>query len=67
MNPAEIPGTVAELYDNVLQSDVPARAAAIARIVKESQPHVIGLQEMALIRRQDPADSLLNPKPTPRR
>ena len=63
MNLAEIPGTVAELYDNVLQSDVPARAAAIARIVKESQPHVIGLQEMTLIRKQEPADSLLNRKP----
>ena len=62
-NPAEIPAKVAETYRNVLQSDVPARAAAIARIVKESQPHVIGLQEMALIRRQDPADSLLNPQP----
>ena len=63
MNLAEIPGKVAEMYDNVLQSDFPARAAAIARIVKESQPHVIGLQEIALIRRQDPADSLVNPLP----
>lgn len=63
MNLAEIPGKVAEMYDNVLRSDFPARAAAIARIVKESQPHVIGLQEIVLIRRQDPADSLVNPLP----
>ena len=63
MNPAEIPGKVAEMYDNVLQSDFPARAAAIAKIVEESRPHVIGLQEIALIRRQDPADSLVNPQP----
>ena len=54
---------MAELYGNVMQSDFPARAAAIAKIVKESQPHVIGLQEIALIRKQDPADSPVNPQP----
>ena len=63
MNQAEIPGKVAELYGNVMQSDFPARAAAIARIVKESQPHVIGLQEISLIRKQVPGDSLVNPQP----
>ena len=63
MNQAEIPGKVAELYGNVMQSDFPARAAAIARIVKESDPHVIGLQEISLIRKQDSADSLVNPQP----
>ena len=63
MNQAEIPGKVAELYGNVMQSDFPARAAAIARIVKESEPHVIGLQEISLIRKQDSADSLVNPLP----
>ena len=63
MNQAEIPGKVAELYGNVMQSDFPARAAAIARIVKESAPHVIGLQEISLIRKQVPGDSLVNPQP----
>ena len=63
MNQAEIQGKVAELYGNVMQSDFPARAAAIARIIKESEPHVIGLQEISLIRKQVPADSLVNPQP----
>ena len=63
MNQLEIPGKVAEMYGNVMQSDFPARAAAIARIVKESEPHVIGLQEISLIRKQDSADSLVNPLP----
>ena len=63
MNQAEIPGKVAEMFDNVLQSDFPARAVAIAKIVKESEPHVIGLQEISLIRRQDPADSPVNSLP----
>ena len=63
MNQLEIPEKVAEMYGNVMQSDFPARAAAIARIVKESEPHVIGLQEISLIRKQDSADSLVNPLP----
>ena len=63
MNQSEIPEKVAEMYGNVMQSDFPARAAAIARIVKESEPHVIGLQEISLIRKQDSADSLVNPLP----
>ena len=63
MNRAEIPGKAAEMYGNVMRSDFPARAAAIARIVKESAPHVIGLQEISLIRKQVPADSLVNPQP----
>ena len=63
MDQRKIPEKVAEMYGNVMQSDFPARAAAIARIVKESEPHVIGLQEISLIRKQDSADSLVNPLP----
>ena len=59
----QIPMVVGELYGNVIASDFPARAAAIAAIVKESQPHVIGLQEVELIRRQDPGDFLTNREP----
>ena len=58
----QIPVVVGELY-GVIASDFPARAAAIAAIVKESQPHVIGLQEIELIRRQDPGDFLTNREP----
>ena len=59
----QIPVVVGELYGNVIASDFAARAAAIATIVKESQPHVIGLQEIELIRRQDPSDFLSNRSP----
>ena len=59
----QIPMVVGELYGNVVASDFPARAAAIAAIVKESHPHVIGLQEVELIRRQDPGDFLTNREP----
>ncbi len=62
-NVFQIPMVVGELYGNVIASDFPARAAAIAAIVKESHPHVIGLQEIELIRRQDPGDFLTNREP----
>ena len=58
---AEVPLKVAEFYQNYQASDFPGRAAAIAKIIKKSQPHVIGLQEISLVRTQDPADSLTNP------
>ena len=63
MNPAEIPVRVGEVYASVLASDFPGRAAAIAKIVKESQPHLIGLQEISLLRMQSPGDALVNPQP----
>ena len=63
MNQAEIPEKVAELYGNVMRSDFPARAAAIAAIVKDSRPHLMGLQEISLIRKQAPGDSLVNRQP----
>ena len=38
------------MYGNIVASDFPGRAAAIAKSVKEAQPHLIGLQEVSLIR-----------------
>lgn len=60
---SQIPVRVAEMHATVLASDFPGRAAAIAGIVKESQPHLIGLQEISLLRMQEPTDSLVNPQP----
>ena len=61
MNLAEIPMKVAETHATVIASDFPGRAAAIAKIVKESEPHLIGLQEVSLLRMQDPGDAPGNP------
>lgn len=59
---------VADLVDALLAqaqaSDVPARVAAIARIVAEHQPDVIGLQEAAIWRVQAPADGSGSPAET---
>ena len=59
----QLPLGVAEMYNTVLVSDFPGRAAAIARIVKETQPHLIGLQEISLLRTQTPGDVLFNRQP----
>ena len=59
----QIPLRAAEAYSTVLASDFSGRAAAIAKIIKASQPHLIGLQEISRLRTQDPADSLVNPVP----
>lgn len=59
----QIPLRVAEFYRTYVASKFPERAAAIAKTVKAAQPHVIGLQEISLIRKQDPADSFTNPGP----
>ena len=49
-DPALVPGEISKMYGNIVASDFPRRAAAIAKSVKEAQPHLIGLQEVSLIR-----------------
>ena len=62
-NLLEVPGAVANLYDTVIASDFPGRAAAIAGTIKAHQPHLIGLQEISLIRTQTPGDRLTGGEP----
>ena len=57
-NRLEIPAKVAELYATLEASDFPARAVAIAKIIKASRPHLIGLQEISKLRTQSPGDWL---------
>ena len=57
-NLLQVPQEVANMYDNVIASDFPGRAAAIAKSIKAYQPHLIGLQEVSVIRRQSPGDRI---------
>ena len=57
-NLLQVPQEVANMYNNVIASDFPGRAAAIAKSIKVSQPHLIGLQEISLVRRQSPGDRI---------
>ena len=55
--------TAYEIYDQAVnQTDFPRRAERIAGVIAESEPHFVGLQEMALIRDGE-FDFLLNPQP----
>ena len=62
-NLIEVPSEVAKMYNNVIASDFPARAGAIAASIKAYQPHLIGLQEISLIRRQSPGNSITDRTP----
>ena len=57
-NLLQVPQEVANMYNNVIASDFPGRAAAIAKSIEAYQPHLIGLQEISLIRRQSPGDRI---------
>lgn len=55
-NLLEVPTEVAKIYKNAIASDFPARAVAIANHIKTHHPHLIGLQEISVVRRQSPGD-----------
>ena len=57
-NLLQVPTEVANMYNSVVASDFPGRAAAIAKSIKASQPHIVGLQEISLIRQQIPGDRI---------
>lgn len=62
--PQEIPLVVSQILGTVFATDFPARARAIAAEIAHSRPHLVGLQEVSLIRVQSPGDFLLG-NPTP--
>ena len=57
-NLLQVPTEVANMYNGVIASDFPSRAASIAKSIKATQPHIVGLQEVSLVRRQSPGDRI---------
>lgn len=45
--------TIAQVYQQIVDSDYPSRAAAIAESIKEHQPHLVGLQEITFMHSLD--------------
>ena len=57
-DPRPIPVIVAEIMQIVMATDFPERSHAIADQIAKNKPHLIGLQEVSLIRYQSPGDFL---------
>ncbi len=57
--PEQIPSAVGEAWNRIVLNDFPARADAIAREIQSTRPDVIGLQEVAKFRSQNPGDFLV--------
>ena len=60
--PQQLLSDAGELYRAMQKTDFPRRAVAIAESIAAHEPHVVGLQEMILLR-QDPSNFALNPAP----
>lgn len=58
-DPSQIPILVAQAFGTLLETNFPERAEALAREIKETQPHLVGLQEVSLIRLQSPGDAVV--------
>ncbi|TNF80267.1 MAG: endonuclease [Acidobacteria bacterium] len=62
--PEDIPFVVAGILQTAMDTDFPERAEALADQIASTEPHLIGLQEVSLIRVQSPGDFLIgNPQP----
>ena len=64
--PEDVPFNAAKIFGDIQLTDFQQRAEAIADLVMEHEPHLIGLQEVSLIRTQCPDDIVFPPNdPTP--
>lgn len=62
--PEEVPIVVTGILQTVFETDFPARSEALADEIARHRPHLIGLQEVSLLRVQSPGDFLIgNPQP----
>lgn len=61
--PGQIVPAVTDFWQHVQDTDFPERAKALARLVDESQPDLIGLQEVTLFRSGVPDSLVGNPTP----
>ena len=56
-DPSEIPVLVAQAFQTLLQTDFATRARLLAAEIGKAKPHLVGLQEVSLIRIQSPGDA----------
>ncbi len=60
-SPEDVPSIAAEIFGDIQTTDFRQRAEAIADSVSKHRPHLIGLQEVSLIRTQCPDDIVFPP------
>ena len=58
-DPTQIPVLVAEAFQTLVSTNFPERAEALAKDIEEQDPHLIGLQEVSIIRKQSPGDAVI--------
>ncbi|MFQ5709584.1 MAG: endonuclease/exonuclease/phosphatase family protein [bacterium] len=61
-SPEQVPGLVAEAFQVLLSTNFPERAQALAKEIARSRPHLVGLQEVSLLRLQSPGDAIVGGK-----
>lgn len=59
--PEEVPLNAAKIFGDIQLTDFQQRAESVADLVMEHEPHLIGLQEVSLIRTQCPDDIVFPP------
>jgi endonuclease/exonuclease/phosphatase family metal-dependent hydrolase len=62
-DPNKVPERVAETFAEVMLTDFNYRAQALADEIEQAQPHLIGLQEVSLVRYQTGSDFFIDPSP----
>ena len=55
-DPSEIPLLVAQAFQELVSTNFPLRAELLADEIARTQPHIVGLQEVSLVRTQTPGD-----------
>lgn len=58
-NPEEVPILVAQAFQEMISTRFPERALALAKEIAETNPDLIGLQEVSIIRKQFPGDVVI--------
>ncbi|MCI0692236.1 endonuclease/exonuclease/phosphatase family protein [candidate division KSB1 bacterium] len=58
-SPEQVPVLVAQAFQTLLATNFHERAQALADEIQRNRPHLIGLQEVSLIRTQSPGDAVV--------
>ncbi len=58
-DPAQIPILTAQAFQGLIATNFPERAISLAKEIAITRPHLIGLQEVSLLRIQSPGDAVI--------